>query len=153
MYKKVFISLLIILSIISISNISTSMNESHNSEKDVIINNINNKDIDVRLVDINKFVDSIDIGEKYSYYAILTMRVENKGKNYIELANIDIYPYQGDKSTKYFVNTSNDNINGFIGTLNSGENIYIKIGVALYNNDESIKINLVTSEDIIQEYK
>ena len=153
MYKKIFISLLIIFSTINMSNISTSMNESNNNEKDIIINNINNEDIDVELVDVHKFEDSIDIGEKYSYYAILTMKVKNKGEYDIELANIDIYPYQGDKSTKYFVKTSNDNIKGFIGTSNSSENIDIKIGIALYNKDENIKINLVTSEDLCKEYK
>lgn len=154
MYKKIFISLLIIFSTINMSNVFTSMNESNNNnEKDIVINNINNEDIDVELVDVHKFEDSIDIGEKYSYYAILTMKVENKGEYDIELANIDIYPYQGDKSIKYFVKTSNDNIKGFIGTLNSGENIDIKIGIALYNKDENIKINLVTSEDLCKEYK
>ena len=152
MYKKIFISLFIIFFMTNISNTSSSMSNINDNEKEITIN-INNKDIEVDVVDINKFEDFIDIEEKYSYYYVLTIKVKNKGDYDIDLANIDIYPYQGYKSTKYFVNNSNDNINGFIGTLKSGENKEIKIGILLYNKYENIKIDLDILDNTYKEYK
>ena len=37
MYKKIFISLLIIFSTINMSNVSTSMNESNNNKKKILL--------------------------------------------------------------------------------------------------------------------
>lgn len=156
MCKRIFISLLIIFISISMCNVSISMNNSDddkknytkNNEIEIFINNINNKDLNFKLTDITTFEDEIDIGVKYNYYAILTINVENNSIYDFELSNIDIYPYQGTKSTKYFVKTSEDNIQGFIGTVRSKESLDVKIGVALYNKEDDIKLDLINVQNI-----
>ena len=154
MHKKIFISLLIIFISLNISNVSQSMNNINiskiNEDKisEVLINNINNKDLNISVENIDIFEESIDIGEKYSCYGFLTINIENKGIYDIELSNIDIYPYQGENPTKYFVKTSDDNIDGLIGTIRSNSNIKAKVGIALYNKTETIRLDLRSIEYI-----
>ncbi len=157
MFKKILVCLLIIFTTISLSNVSISMNEDSNNKiiednntNNVFIDNLNNKNMDIRVKDVSMFKEKIDIGDTYDFYAIVTMSVENKGLYDIELCNIDIYPYQGSRETKYFVKTSDDNVKGFIGTIKNGESKDIKIGVALYNKNEDIKLNLVTTDEMIK---
>ena len=158
MCKKAFISALTIFFIISLSNISISMNfdtifsenkfiNMNRYEDKIFINNISNKNIDVNVKDMSILKGKINIGQIYDYYAILTINIVNNGLNDIELCDIDIYPYQGSKSTKYFVKTSDDNIKGFIGTIRPRENKDIKIGIALYNQNDNIKLNLITKNE------
>ena len=47
--------------------------------------------------------------------------------------------------------TSKDNISGFIGNIKSGDSKNIKIGVALHNTKESIKLEMSNIEDITNE--
>ncbi|SCH38997.1 hypothetical protein [Romboutsia sp. 1001713B170207_170306_H8] len=153
MLKKTLICLLIIFTTISLSNVSISMNEDNNKiteYNNVFINNLNNENIEVMVKDVSMFKERIDIGDIYDFYAIVTMSVENKGLYDIELCTIDIYPYQGNRETKYFVKTSDDDVKGFIGTVNKGEIKDIKVGVALYNKSENIKLNLVTTDEILK---
>ncbi|WP_042275496.1 hypothetical protein [Faecalimicrobium dakarense] len=115
--------------------------------KDIWINNLNTKDIKVNVVDIKIIKESIYIGKKYNASAILTMNVENNSLDDIELSNIDIYPYQANKETKYFVSTSEDNITGFIGNLKPKESKTIKMGVALHNTKDPISLEFSNIED------
>ena len=119
--------------------------------KDVWINNMSDNDLKIRVVDVNIVEERINIGDSYDASAIITMNVANNGLYDVELSNIDIYPYQGGKPIKYFVTTSKDNISGFIGNIKSGDSKNIKIGVALHNTKESIKLEMSNIEDITNE--
>ncbi|MGL4913152.1 MAG: hypothetical protein ACRC3Y_12065 [Romboutsia sp.] len=115
--------------------------------KHVWINNMSDDDLKVSVENIDIIEEPINVGDTYDASAIITMKVANNGKYDIELSNIDIYPYQGGKETKYFVSTAKDNITGFIGNIKSGEAKDVKIGVALHNTDESIKLEMSNIED------
>lgn len=119
--------------------------------KDIWINNFDTKDIKINIVDIDISKEKINIGESYPASAILTMSVENNSLEDIELSNIDVYPYQGSKETKYFVSTSDDNITGFIGHLKPKESMTIKMGVALHSTKEPIKLEFSNIEDVKNE--
>ncbi len=86
--------------------------------------------------------------EVYNASAIITVDVKNNGLNDIELANLDVYPYQGSLATKYFVSTYKDEISGFIGNLKSGESKTLKMGVTLHNTKEPIRLEFSDIEDI-----
>jgi hypothetical protein len=132
---------------------TTSICIDNNEEygKDVWINNMSDNDLKIRVVDVNIVEEKINIGDSYDASAIITMNVANNGLYDVELSNIDIYPYQGGKPIKYFVTTSKDNISGFIGNIKSGDSKNIKIGLALHNTKESIKLEMSNIEDITNE--
>lgn len=119
--------------------------------KDIWINNLNTKDIKVNVVDIKISEEKINIGEVYNASAILTMNVKNNSLDDIELSNIDVYPYQSNKKTKYFVSTSEENITGFIGDLKSKESKTIKMGVTLHNTKDPINLEFSNIEDVKNE--
>ena len=115
--------------------------------KHVWINNTSGDDLKISVENIDIIEETIKVGDTYDASAIITMKVANNGQYDIELSNIDIYPYQGGKETKYFVSTAKDNITGFIGNIKSGESKEVKIGVALHNTNESIKLEMSNIED------
>ena len=73
------------------------------TEEDIWTSNINDKAINIKVTDIaiKQYIYRID--EVYIASAIITVDVKNNGLNDIELANLDVYPYQGSLATKYFV--------------------------------------------------
>ncbi|MEF9991152.1 MAG: hypothetical protein RRZ84_01040 [Romboutsia sp.] len=151
MTRKILKIMLTIVLIVCTYTTSLCLEKNDNTfgNKDTKVNNIS--DIEVEVVDIDIRDEEINIGKKYSTSAIVTMNIKNNSAYDVELSNIDIYPYQGDKATKYFVSTSEENITGFIGNLRSKENTQIKMGIALHNNKEPIKLEMLNIEDITNE--
>ena len=129
----------------------TSMEDSREFGKDIWINNINEKSIKIKVIGVKVNKEPINVGEKYNASAIITMNVLNNGTEDIELSNLDVYPYQGEKPTKYFVSTANNSINGFIGSLKPQEEAIVKMGVTLYNTKDEIKLVFKNIEDIANE--
>ena len=151
MKKVKLISMCTILFIALMCTTSICIDNNEEYGKDVWINNMSDNDLKIRVVDVKIVEERINIGDSYDASAIITMNVANNGLYDVELSNIDIYPYQGGKPIKYFVTTSKDNISGFIGNIKSGDSKNVKIGVALHNTKESIKLEMSNIEDITNE--
>lgn len=158
MLKKYIISIVTIWMVITtgtysncISNQKTTIKNNNNLSKDIWINNLNNKDIKIKVTNIKIEEEKINVGELYNAFAIVTMDITNYGQNNVELANLNVYPYQGEKPTKYFVTTAENNINGFLGNLNTNESKTIKMGVTLHNIKDPIKLEFSNIEDFKNE--
>ena len=148
MKVKLLKSILIILFLICSSNVSICLEKEYITEDKIWINNINKDVINIEVTDVSVNEESIYLDEVYNASAILTMNVKNNGLDDIELANLDIYPYQGNLETKYFVSTYKNDINGFIGNLKSGESKDLKIGVTLHNTKDPVILKFHNIEDI-----
>ena len=148
MKVKLLKSILIILFLICSSNVSICLEKEYITEDKIWINNINKDVINIEVTDISVNDESIYLDEVYNASAILTMNVKNNGLDDIELANLDIYPYQGNLEIKYFVSTYKNDINGFIGNLKSGESKDLKIGVTLHNTKDPVILKFHNIEDI-----
>ncbi|MGL6104840.1 hypothetical protein [Romboutsia sp.] len=151
MYKKIILGILTMFIVLSSGITSNCINNPKTYKNDIWINNLSNKDVKIKITKIKVSEEKIDVGEVYGAYAIITMDVKNYGQDNIELANLNVYPYQGDKPTKYFVSTSKDNIEGFIGSLRNNERKTVKMGVTLYNTKEPIKLVFTNVEDVNNE--
>lgn len=127
---------------------SISLENEYITKDNILINNINDNFININVTDICIDNKSIKLDETYNASVIITINVKNNGIDDIELANLDIYPYQGNLSTKYFVSTYKDEITGFIGNLKSGESKTLKMGVTLHNTNEPIRLEFNHIDDI-----
>lgn len=139
MKTKFFKSIVTIFFLLCLSTASICLEKEYITEEDIWTSNINDKAINNT---------SIELDEVYNASAIITVDVKNNGLNDIELANLDVYPYQGSLATKYFVSTYRDEISGFIGNLKSGESKTLKMGVTLHNTKEPIRLEFSDIEDI-----
>lgn len=139
MKTKFFKSIVTIFFLLCSSTASICLGKEYITEEDIWTSNINDKAINNT---------SIELDEVYNASAIITVDVKNNGLNDIELANLDVYPYQGSLATKYFVSTYKDEISGFIGNLKSGESKTLKMGVTLHNTKEPIRLEFSDIEDI-----
>ena len=139
MKTKFFKSIVTIFFLLCLSTASICLGKEYITEEDIWTSNINDKAINNT---------SIELDEVYNASAIITVDVKNNGLNDIELANLDVYPYQGSLATKYFVSTYKDEISGFIGNLKSGESKTLKMGVTLHNTKEPIRLEFSDIEDI-----
>ena len=139
MNTKFFTSIVTIFFLLCSSTASICLEKEYITEEDIWTSNINDKAINNT---------SIELDEVYNASAIITVDVKNNGLNDIELANLDVYPYQGSLATKYFVSTYKDEISGFIGNLKSGESKTLKMGVTLHNTKEPIRLEFSDIEDI-----
>ena len=148
MKVKLLKSILIILFLICSSNVSICLEKEYITEDKIWINNINKDVINIEVTDVSVNEESISLDEVYNASAILTMNVKNNGLDDVELANLDIYPYQGNLEIKYFVSTYKNDINGFIGNLKSGESKDLKIGVTLHNTKDPVILKFHNIEDI-----
>ena len=148
MKVKLLKSILIILFLICSSNVSICLEKEYITEDKIWINNINKDVINIEVTDVSINEESISLDEVYNASAILTMNVKNNGLDDVELANLDIYPYQGNLEIKYFVSTYKNDINGFIGNLKSGESKDLKIGVTLHNTKDPVILKFHNIEDI-----
>ena len=148
MKVKLLKSILIILFLICSSNVSICLEKEYITEDKIWINNINKDVINIEVTDVSVNDTSIYLDEVYNASAILTMNVKNNGLDDVELANLDIYPYQGNLEIKYFVSTYKNDINGFIGNLKSGESKDLKIGVTLHNTKDPVILKFHNIEDI-----
>ena len=141
MKTKFFKSIVTIFFLLCLSTASICLEKEYITEEDIWTSNINVTDIAINNT-------SIELDEVYNATAIITVDVKNNGLNDIELANLDVYPYQGSLATKYFVSTYKDEISGFIGNLKSGESKTLKMGVTLHNTKEPIRLEFSDIEDI-----
>ncbi len=147
MYKKILTVLTTICFVFCSTSLAISLENKSYKENYVLINNLGDNSIKIKVKNIEIVNEPIKIDEKYSASAIITMDVENNGMDNLELANLDVYPYQGNKATKYFVSTEENEIKGFIGYLKGGESKEVKIGVALHNKKEPINIKFSNIEN------
>ena len=149
MNTKFFTSIVTIFFLLCLSTASICLEKEYITEEDIWTSNINDKAINIKVTDIAINNTSIELDEVYNASAIITVDVKNNGLNDIELANLDVYPYQGSLATKYFVSTyKEDEISGFIGNLKSGESKTLKMGVTLHNTKEPIRLEFSDIEDI-----
>ena len=108
MKTKFFKSIVTIFFLLCSSTVSTCLEKEYITEESIWISNINDKAINIKVTDIDINNTSIELDEVYNASAIITVDVKNDGLNDIELANLDVYPYQGSLATKYFVSTYKD---------------------------------------------
>ncbi|WP_373598557.1 hypothetical protein [Paraclostridium bifermentans] len=152
-FKKKLI--FIILNIILIGNLFLTGAEALNNNRNIIYKNINMNYCDtlnIRVEDINLKDESICLGEYYNGMAIITLEVKNNDVVDMELSNIDINPYQNESLTECFVTTESGEVTGMIGNLQRGESKYVKIGVALENLKDPVKLEF-KNIDQYQNYK
>lgn len=147
MYRRTILIIFAIFIAFGLTNTSNCIDENKLYNNDIWLNNLSNKDIKIKVLNVNVEEEDIRVGQLYSASAIIEMNVQNYGQDIVELANLDVYPYQGKNETKYFVSTSKENINGFIGDLRSGESKNIKIGITLHNTKEPINLIFSNIED------
>ena len=93
--------------------------------------------INICVKDVEVKQEDIDISDDYDKFAILTFTVVNTSLKPLELSDIDYKFYQNNKLQETFTNKE-DNIYGFLGSLESGESKTIKICVSLENIKQSI---------------
>ena len=105
MNTKFFTSIVTIFFLLCSSTASICLEKEYINEEDIWTSNINDKAINIKVTDIAINNTSIELDEVYNASAIITVDVKNNGLNDIELANLDVYPYQGSLATKYFVST------------------------------------------------
>ena len=147
--KKIFTkNIIFILFLICSTNISICLEKEYITKEKIYINNINSEAINIEPIDISIDTSSIILDEVYNASAIITVNVKNNSLEDIELANLDVYPYQDNLPIKYFVSTYKNDINGFIGNLKSGESKTLKMGVTLHNTNEPIRLEFNHIDDI-----
>ena len=93
--------------------------------------------INICLKDVEVKQEDIDISDDYDKFAILTFTLVNTSLKPLELSDIDYKFYQNNKLQETFTNKE-DNIYGFLGSLESGESKTIKICVSLENIKQPI---------------
>ncbi len=93
--------------------------------------------VNICLKDVEVKQEDIDISYDYDKFAILTFTVVNTSLKPLELSDIDYKFYQNNKLQETFTNKE-DNIYGFLGSLESGESKTIKICVSLENIKQPI---------------
>ena len=148
--KKIFTkNIIFILFLICSTNISICLEKEYITKEKIYINNINSEVINIEPIDIVIDDSSILLDEVYNASAIITVNVKNNSLEDIELANLDVYPYQDNLPIKYFVSTYKNDINGFIGNLKSGESKTLKMGATLHNTKDPIRLEFYNIEDTI----
>ena len=140
MNKKLIINIFVCLIIFCINIIFIWDDSKYIYANEIWISNLNEKNIKIKVKDIKVNKEEIKLNDLYEDFAIVTMEVENRGIYDMELSNIDIYPYQNNRLTKYFVTSCNENIKGFIGSLKPNDRALVKIGIALHNTTDPINL-------------
>lgn len=135
--------LIIVLCLFTFTTITCHSMEIYNNCKYIYLQDYEKENLYIEVLDISIKDEKINIGEKYPAYAIVTMEVKNNSLVNMELSNFDIYPYQNESPTKYFVSTNKENINGFIGSLGSRESKIVKMGIALNNVYDPIMLKVI----------
>ena len=93
--------------------------------------------INISLKDIELEQKNVEISDDYDKFAILTFNVINTSLEPLELSQIKYEFYQDNKLQDTFINTEQD-IYGFLGKVDSGENKIVKICVSLENMKQPI---------------
>lgn len=145
----------IILNIMLIGNLFLTGVEALNDNRNIIYKDININycdTLDIKVKDINLKDESICLGEYYDAMAVITLEVKNNDVLDVELSNIDISPYQNENLTECFVTTESGEVTGMVGNLQRGERKQVKIGVALENLKDPIKLEFENIDEY-QEYE
>ena len=138
---------ILIIALCFFTFMATTINSMGIYNNDIYSNNQEQENLEIEVLDIIIKDEKINVGENYPAYAIVTMEVKNNSLANIELSNFDIYPYQSELPIKYFVSTNKENINGFIGNLDSKESKTVKMGIALKNVQDSIMLKIISDYD------
>ncbi len=146
MYKR-FIKILICICFILLNvNIAVAIESLGLNDSYVYLTNMNEENVNIEIKKIDLVDEPIEIGQVYDASAVMTINIKNNSYNNIELSNLNVYVYQKNQPTKYFVSTYENEINGFIGYIESGQDKDIKIGVTLHNKNDKVKIELLNIE-------
>lgn len=144
--SKKFIICLILFTLCSFntSYSNNNLNESLN------LNNTNDENVKIEIKNVEIINSAINLDEIYEAYSIITMNIVNTGLDYMELSNINYYFYQNHKKLQTFIQSENGYL-GFVGTLESGEEKEIKIGVVLEEKNTPLKLVFENLNDINKE--
>ena len=132
--KRLGLFLLIIL-LVSLNNSIYALDEKDYNDTNYLKNST--EQINISLKDIELEQKNVEISDDYDKFAILTFTVVNTSLKPLELSDIDYKFYQNNKLQDTFTNKE-DNIYGFLGSLESGEGKTIKICVSLENIKQPI---------------
>ena len=132
--KRLGLFLLIIL-LVSLNNSIYALDEKDYNDTNYLKNST--EQINISLKDIELEQKNVEISDDYDKFAILTFTVVNTSLKPLELSDIDYKFYQNNKLQETFTNKE-DNIYGFLGSLESGESKTIKICVSLENIKQPI---------------
>lgn len=146
----IFINLNVIVYGYENTNICSNNNLTNNFKymqtKDIKTNEDYNKEdnpqeLNIYVKDVKVKEQSNKTNSKFNEFAVITLNIINTSLEPIELSNLDFEFYQGNVEQETFIDTEN-NIYGFLGVLDSGENKTVKICVTLDNKKQAIKFLL-----------
>lgn len=150
MKKQVIIYMIILFISFSFKNSSYCFSGENNLNNSLCLNDINDKNINIEIKNIDTINEVINLDETYDTYSIITMDINNRGLDYIELSNINYSIYQGNKKLETFIESQNKYL-GFVGKLESGESKEVKIGVVLEEKNTPLKLVFENLSDIKKE--
>ncbi|MCC3869899.1 hypothetical protein [Terrisporobacter mayombei] len=139
MKKELIIYIFMLIVVFTFNNVSYSINKNNQFQNSLYVNNINDKDIKIEIANVETINSAISLEEIYESYSIITMDITNNGLDNVELSNIDYFVYQDNKKLQTFIQSQNKYL-GFVGTLSSGEQKEIKIGVVLEKKNTPLKL-------------
>jgi len=139
MKKELIIYISMLLVVFTFNNASYSINKNNHFQNLLYVNNINDKDIKIEIINVETINSAISLDQVYESYSIITMDITNTGLDNEELSNINYFAYQDNKKLQTFIQSQNKYL-GFVGTLASGEQKEIKIGVVLEKKNTPLKL-------------
>ncbi|MEW9080036.1 hypothetical protein [Terrisporobacter glycolicus] len=146
MKKQLIIYIFILIVVYTFNNVSYSINKNNQFQNSLYVNNINDKDIKIEITNVETINSAISLDEVYESYSIITMNISNTGLDIVELSNINYSVYQDNKKLQTFIQSQNKYL-GFVGTLDSGEQKEVKIGVVLEEKNMPLKLVLENLSD------
>ncbi|WP_343347899.1 DUF4352 domain-containing protein [Terrisporobacter petrolearius] len=139
MKKELIIYILMLIVVFTFNNVSYSINKNNPFQSSIYVNNINDKDIKIEITNVETINSAISLDEVYESYSIITMGITNTGLDDVELSNINYSVYQDNKKVQTFIQSQNKYL-GFVGTLGSGEQKKVTIGVVLEKKNKPLKL-------------
>jgi len=139
MKKELIIYILMLIGVFTFNNVSYSINKNNPFQSSIYANNINDKDIKIEITNVETINSVISLDEIYESYSIITMGITNTGLDDVELSNINYSVYQDNKKLQTFIQSQNKYL-GFVGTLGSGEQKKVTIGVVLDKKNKPLKV-------------
>lgn len=139
MKKELIIYILMLIGVFTFNNVSYSINKINPSQSSIYVNNINDKDIKIEITNVETINSAISLDEVYESYSIITMGITNTGLDDVELSNINYSVYQDNKKLQTFIQSQNKYL-GFVGTLGSGEQKKVTVGVVLEKKNKPLKM-------------
>ncbi|HBI91405.1 MAG TPA: hypothetical protein DDY58_02610 [Terrisporobacter glycolicus] len=139
MKKELIIYILMLIGVFTFNNVSYSINKNNPFQSSIYVNNINDKDIKIEITNVETINSAISLDEVYESYSIITMGITNTGLDDVELSNINYSVYQDNKKLQTFIQSQNKYL-GFVGTLGSGEQKKVTVGVVLEKKNKPLKM-------------